>query len=288
MACVGCGRCAAVCHGDIGMPSVVEMIRRATAATEGMKATMNPPRRHREHLPAEDWPCWTGWSDDIPEVKTFYWHFEDAAEQAKFKRFRPGQFAQVSLFGVGRVPRLAAAQPDRGRRPSSPSARSAVARPPSTSSSPATSSPCAAPTATASRWRSTTGKNLVFVAGGIGLIPLRSCIVYALEHRDKYQRIQIFYGSKTPRELMYVPNLREWQQSAGVECYLTVDRAARRLERQRGRGGQPVQEARRAGAGGEHDRFRLRPADHVPLRHQGPAGDGLRRRRTSSRPSSAT
>jgi len=70
------------------------------------------------------------------------------------------------------------------------------------------------------------GKNLVFVAGGIGLIPLRSCIVYALKHRDKYQRIQIFYGAKTPRELMYVPNLREWQKSAGVECYLTVDRAA--------------------------------------------------------------
>lgn len=34
MACVGCGRCAAVCHGDIGMPSVVEMIRRATAEND--------------------------------------------------------------------------------------------------------------------------------------------------------------------------------------------------------------------------------------------------------------
>ena len=34
MACVGCGRCAAVCHGDIGMPTVVEMIRRATAQAE--------------------------------------------------------------------------------------------------------------------------------------------------------------------------------------------------------------------------------------------------------------
>ncbi len=33
VACVGCGRCAAVCHGDVGMPSVVEMIRRATAET---------------------------------------------------------------------------------------------------------------------------------------------------------------------------------------------------------------------------------------------------------------
>jgi sulfhydrogenase subunit beta (sulfur reductase) len=32
MACVGCGRCAAVCHGDVGMPSVVEMIRRASLA----------------------------------------------------------------------------------------------------------------------------------------------------------------------------------------------------------------------------------------------------------------
>jgi ferredoxin len=34
MACAGCGRCAAVCHGDVGMPSVVEMIRRVTAATD--------------------------------------------------------------------------------------------------------------------------------------------------------------------------------------------------------------------------------------------------------------
>jgi len=34
MACVGCGRCAAVCHGDVGMPSVVEILRRATTETE--------------------------------------------------------------------------------------------------------------------------------------------------------------------------------------------------------------------------------------------------------------
>lgn len=40
MACVGCGRCAAVCHGDIGMPSVVEMIRRAT--TEALAQTPPP------------------------------------------------------------------------------------------------------------------------------------------------------------------------------------------------------------------------------------------------------
>jgi ferredoxin len=37
VACVGCGRCAAVCHGDVGMPSVVEMIRRATAESDTIK-----------------------------------------------------------------------------------------------------------------------------------------------------------------------------------------------------------------------------------------------------------
>ncbi len=41
MACVGCGRCAAVCHGDIGMPSVVEMIRRAAPET-----AKNEPAQH--------------------------------------------------------------------------------------------------------------------------------------------------------------------------------------------------------------------------------------------------
>ena len=38
MACVGCGRCAAVCHGDVGMPSVVEMVRRATTESESHEA----------------------------------------------------------------------------------------------------------------------------------------------------------------------------------------------------------------------------------------------------------
>ena len=42
MACVGCGRCAAVCHGDIGMPSVVEILRRATAPMESQNVNRTP------------------------------------------------------------------------------------------------------------------------------------------------------------------------------------------------------------------------------------------------------
>ena len=49
MACVGCGRCAAVCHGDVGMPSVVEMIRRATAETDVLLAV--PPETAKTKSP---------------------------------------------------------------------------------------------------------------------------------------------------------------------------------------------------------------------------------------------
>ena len=94
---------------------------------------------------------------EITDVKTFYWRFEDAAEQRVFQRFRPGQFAQVSLFGVGEFPTSLPPSPTEDetfftvRRVGSCTA--ALHK-----MNPATSSPFAVRTATASRWRNTTGK----------------------------------------------------------------------------------------------------------------------------------
>jgi len=162
---------------------------------------------------------------EIPEVKTFYWRFDDAAEQRAFRRFRPGQFAQVSLFGVGEFP---------ASLPPSPTEEETFFTIRQVGSCTAALHQLRAGDRFAVRgpygngfpMEEYYGKNLVFVAGGIGLIPLRSCIVYALKHREQYQRIQIFHGAKTPAELMYVSNLREWELAPGVECQLTVDRAA--------------------------------------------------------------
>ncbi len=201
---------------------------------------------------------------DIPDVKTFYWHFEDAAEQRAFKDFRPGQFAQVSLFGVGEFPTSL---------PPSPTEQETfftVRRVGSCTSAlheltPGEKFAVRGPYGNGFPMEQYYGKNLVFVAGGIGLIPLRSCIVYALQNRDKYARIQIFHGAKTPKELMYVSNLQEWSQAPGIECHLTVDRGRAGLGRQRRRGRQPVQKTRRERAGGEHHRVRLRSAGHVPV-----------------------
>ncbi|MCX7824838.1 MAG: FAD/NAD(P)-binding protein [Verrucomicrobiae bacterium] len=162
--------------------------------------------------------------DEIVEVKTFHWHFEDPADQAAFKKFRPGQFAQVSLFGVGEFP--ASLPPS----PTEDATFFTVKKVGSCTTAlhalqPGDKFAVRGPYGNGFPMEEYEGKNLVFVAGGIGLIPLRSCIIYALKHREKYNRIQIFLGAKTPRDLMYRDNLREWEKSAGVECYLTVDRA---------------------------------------------------------------
>lgn len=160
---------------------------------------------------------------EIADVSTFYWHFNDPAEQRAFSSFRPGQFAQVSLFGVGEFPTSLPPSPTEAetfftvRRVGS--CTSALH-----SLKPGDKFAVRGPYGNGFPMADYYGKNLIFVAGGIGLIPLRSCIVYALANRDKYKTIQIFYGSKTPQELMYVNNLREWERSA-AECYLTVDRA---------------------------------------------------------------
>ncbi|HET7751816.1 MAG TPA: FAD/NAD(P)-binding protein [Terriglobales bacterium] len=160
---------------------------------------------------------------EIPEVKTYYWHFEDLEEQQAFHKFRPGQFAQISLFGVGEFPASLPSSPGEDetfftiRKVGSCTSALDELRP-------GQKFAVRGPYGNGFPMEDYYGHDLVFVAGGIGMIPLRSCIVYALQHRKHYDRIQIFYGAKTPQELMYMPNLREWEKSAGVECYLTVDR----------------------------------------------------------------
>jgi NAD(P)H-flavin reductase len=161
--------------------------------------------------------------DEIRDVKTFYWHFEDPAEQEAFRRFMPGQFAQVSIFGAGEFP---------ASLPPSPTEKETfftIRRVGSVTGALFSLKPgdrfgVRGPYGNGFPMKDYAGKNLVFVAGGIGLIPLRSCIIYARDNRAQYGKVQIFYGSRTPRDLMYVEDLKGWESGSGMDCYLTVDR----------------------------------------------------------------
>ena len=69
------------------------------------------------------------------------------------------------------------------------------------------------------------GKDLLFVAGGIGLAPLRSVINYVLDNRDDYGKVDILYGSRSADDLVQLKEIQEVRMKAkDVNVYLTIDR----------------------------------------------------------------
>ena len=69
------------------------------------------------------------------------------------------------------------------------------------------------------------GKDLLFVAGGIGLAPLRSVINYVLDNRDNYGKVDILYGARSADDLVQLKEINEvWMNSKDVNVHLTIDR----------------------------------------------------------------
>jgi NAD(P)H-flavin reductase len=70
------------------------------------------------------------------------------------------------------------------------------------------------------------GKDLLFIAGGIGLAPLRSVINYVRAKKANYGKVQIVYGSRSMEDLVaYREIVEEWMKDDGVEVCLTIDNA---------------------------------------------------------------
>ena len=69
------------------------------------------------------------------------------------------------------------------------------------------------------------GKDLLFIAGGIGLAPLRSVINYVRDNRGKYGRVDIVYGARSMNDLVdYREIVEEWTKTEGFDVHLTIDR----------------------------------------------------------------
>lgn len=68
------------------------------------------------------------------------------------------------------------------------------------------------------------GKDIIFVCGGIGIVPVRSAIQYVLDNRDDYGRVMILFGAKTPRDRLFIEELDKWRKEKNVTFLETVDR----------------------------------------------------------------
>jgi sulfite reductase subunit B len=69
------------------------------------------------------------------------------------------------------------------------------------------------------------GQDVLFVAGGLGLAPTRSFIRYVIDNRAHYGKVTILVGARSPQELLFKDDLKEWQARPDVQCLVTVDRA---------------------------------------------------------------
>lgn len=66
-------------------------------------------------------------------------------------------------------------------------------------------------------------KDILFVAGGCGIAPLRSLIQYVFKNRKSYGKIEIIYGCRTPKDRFYKLELESWKNMPHTDIYLTVD-----------------------------------------------------------------
>jgi len=71
--------------------------------------------------------------------------------------------------------------------------------------------------------REAQGSDVIVVAGGIGLAPLRPAIYSLLSNRDYYGRIAVLYGSRTPSDLLFRSELEHWRSRFDVDLDITVD-----------------------------------------------------------------
>jgi NAD(P)H-flavin reductase len=136
----------------------------------------------------------------------------------------PGQFVMVYAFGIGEVPISVSGPPEHAGEPVVLTIRSVGA---------VTQAICAsAPGAVlglrgplGNSWpvESAAGGDVLVVAGGIGLAPLRGVVLHALAHRDDYQTVWALYGARTPQDLLYREELEAWRLEIGVD--VTVDAA---------------------------------------------------------------
>ncbi len=67
------------------------------------------------------------------------------------------------------------------------------------------------------------GQDVLLIAGGLGLAPLRSALVAILRERWRYRQVVVLYGARSPADLLYRRDLSGWQQRAKITVYVTVD-----------------------------------------------------------------
>ena len=160
--------------------------------------------------------------EETPDARTFRLKFKNSDDAEKFS-FKSGQFGEYSVLGEGESTFCVASSPTRkgyiectfrkAGRVTNALANLEVGdtvgfRGPYGNTFPI------------EQWE---GKNLLYIAGGIALPPMRCLIWNTIDLRDKYKDITIIYGARSVADLVYKQELKEWEERPDIRLITTVD-----------------------------------------------------------------
>ncbi|MGA8217654.1 MAG: FAD/NAD(P)-binding protein [Solirubrobacterales bacterium] len=138
--------------------------------------------------------------------------------------FEPGQFSMLYAFGAGEVPISVSGGGEAGGRIGHTVRVMGAATRAICSVEPGQQLGVRGPFGKGWPLTYAEGGDVVVVAGGIGLAPLRLAIKHLIANRDSYRAVAVLYGARSPDEMLWGSERQSWRE-AGIEVETTVDSA---------------------------------------------------------------
>jgi len=231
--CTGCGRCMRLCPAGMDMlADLVEIEKQDGSRAEvadlpettggpvpGILASTadSSPNIYRPYMMRI-----ADVRDETPDVRTLKLAFADEKEGQKFD-FRVGQFGLYSALGEGEATFcIASASTRKGYIECTFRQAGRVTRALRRLNAGDTMG-FRGPYGNSFPVEAWKGNDLVFIAGGIALPPMRSVIQYCLDNREDYGDIIIIYGARTWSDHVYKQELAEWEKRPDVKLWLCID-----------------------------------------------------------------
>jgi sulfite reductase subunit B len=218
--CVGCGRCATACLAEIASPlEAFNAIAESVQAKEAAMRTIREVKPETE-LYAPRLAEVVKIDELTPNEKVFEFRFKDGKELGH----RPGQFVEVSIMGTGESPISVSSSPTKdgtfqlavrnvGNVTNTLHAleRGAMVG-------------IRGPFGNGFPLEALDGRDVLLIAGGIGLFPLRSLVQYILDRRSSFGKVILLFGARSPAERLFLDELDLWSRSPEIEFQETVDK----------------------------------------------------------------
>ena len=138
----------------------------------------------------------------------------------------PGQFVELSIFGVGEAPFSVSSSPTLKGSFELGVRRAGMLTDVLLRQKPGTKIGIRGPFGNGIDIEKFKGKDVLIVAGGIGLVPMRSMINYVIDNRDQFGKLIICYGSKSDQDLLFTDELAQWEKDPSIDYHVTVDQGS--------------------------------------------------------------